>query len=74
VWFRGLFEAAGADHVLHVLDPPDEVCRAQLRRRNETKPEGAYWGNVSEEIFEKVAPYFSPPSPEEGFNLVRHGP
>jgi predicted kinase len=71
-WARGLFEAAGAAHVLHLIDRPDDICRAQLARRNETKPEGIYWGHVSEATFERVAPYFQPPSVDEGFNIVRH--
>jgi predicted kinase len=73
-WVRTLFEAAGASHALHFIDAPDDVCRAQLRHRNETKPAGVYWGPVSEALFEQITPLFVPPSQDEGFNVVRHEP
>ncbi len=31
-WMRTIFEAAGADHRLHYLDVPDEVCKAPPSR------------------------------------------
>jgi predicted kinase len=43
-WVRTLFEAAGADHVLHLIEASDEECLANIHRRNEEQPEGAYWG------------------------------
>jgi predicted kinase len=33
-WMRSLFEAAHADHELHVIDAPDDLCKTRLRSRN----------------------------------------
>jgi len=71
-WMRSLFEAAQAAHELHVIEAPDEVCKARLRLRNETKPEGVYFGFVPEEIFDPVTKLLVPPTDAEGFNVIRH--
>jgi predicted kinase len=71
-WLRSLFEAAGARHELHLIEATDELCKARLRTRNETMPEGVYFGHVPEEIFDTVNRLIVPPTEAEGFNLVRH--
>ena len=71
-WVRSLFEAGNAAHELHVIEAPDDVCRARLRVRNETKPEGLYFGFVPEETFEPVTRLLMPPAEAEGFNVIRH--
>ena len=71
-WMRSLFEAASAGHELHVIEATDELCKARLRARNETMPEGLYFGHVPEEIFDPVTSLLVPPSEAEGFNLVSH--
>jgi predicted kinase len=71
-WIRSLFESAGADHVLHYIVASNELCKARLRLRNDTKPDGLYYGYVSEELFDKVTQYFMPPSDEENFNVTRY--
>ena len=71
-WLRSLFEAADAAHELHVIEAPLDVCKARLRRRNETKPEGIYFGFVPEETFEPVMRLLAPPTEAEGFNVIRH--
>lgn len=68
-WVRSIFEAAGADHMLHVLDVPEEECRRRIRERNAAKPAGLYFGDVSEEIVTQVLPYIVPPSESEGFRV-----
>jgi predicted kinase len=73
-WTRGLFEAAGADHLLHVIDATDEECLARVHRRNTEQPEGVYWGHVTDEIFRAVLPYIAPPAPDEGFRIAVHRP
>lgn len=70
-WVRSLFEAARADHVLHVIEAEDSECLANIHRRNEEKPTGVYWGPVSDELFFAIAPYFVPPTEAEGFNIAR---
>ena len=68
-WMRSLFEGAGADHRLHYLDVPDEVCKARLRARNAA---GEHEYQASDDEFDLITSYFVPPTPAEGFNLVRH--
>lgn len=68
-WIRSLFESAGADHVLHVIEADDSECLANIHRRNEEKPVGVYWGPVSDELFFAITPYFVPPTEAEGFNI-----
>ncbi len=69
-WVRSIFESADADHVLHTIVASDELCKARLRLRNETKPEGLYYGMVTEERFDHVTRYFVPPSDQEKFDVV----
>ncbi|MEP3332273.1 ATP-binding protein [Sedimentitalea sp.] len=68
-WMRALLNETDADHQLHVLMPPDEVCVARLQKRNE---EGLHPFTVTEEQFRQISAHFAPPAPEEGFNLVFH--
>jgi predicted kinase len=71
-WVRAVFEAANADHVLHVIEATDSQCLANIRRRNHEKPPGVYWGPVADETFHEVTAYFTPPQPEEGFHIRAH--
>ena len=71
-WVRGIFEAAGADHLLHVIEASDAECLANIHRRNDEKPPGIYWGYVSDETFHAVTAHFAPPRPEEGFRTRTH--
>jgi len=71
-WVRTVFEAADADHVLHVIEATDARCLANIHRRNREKPPGVYWGHVTGETFHRVTAYFAPPQPEEGFRILAH--
>jgi predicted kinase len=71
-WVRSIFEAAQADHVLHVIEASDAECLANIHRRNDEKPPGIYWGQVSDETFHAVTAYFAPSQPEEGFLVLAH--
>ena len=68
-WMRDIVEQTGADHQLHVLMPPDEVCLSRLRARNRS---GKHPFVVTEEQFHRFMQYVSPPSPDEGFTIVMH--
>jgi predicted kinase len=68
-WMRGIIDRSGARHVLHVLDVPDEVCRARLRARN-AAGQHAYAATDAE--FDLITAYFTPPTEDEGFNVVVH--
>ncbi len=71
-WVRMMFEKASARHELHYILADEQVCKQRIAERNLTKPEGIYWGDVSEELFDAVNKYFQPPTSEEGFVLVEH--
>ena len=71
-WVRAVFEAANADHVLHLIEANDAECLANIHRRNDEKPAGIYWGHVTDETFHQVTVYFAPPKAEEGFRILAH--
>ena len=66
-WMKDLADAAGAAHVLHLVDVPDELCRERLRRRN---AEGAHDFAASDAQFDEISSYFQPPAAEEGLNVA----
>lgn len=68
-WMRDLLDQTDADHQLHVLMPPDEVCLARLQHRNAS---GLHPFTVTEEQFRQISAHFVSPTPEEGFNLLFH--
>lgn len=63
---KSLIDMTGVAHTLHLLDTPDEICRARLRVRNSA---GQHEYQVSEEQFEQFSRYFVPPSQGEAFNV-----
>ena len=67
-WMRAMFEEAGAYHQLHLLDVPDEICRARMHARKAAGGDG-----VSDAEFDHVTSFFVPPAASEGFNIIRHG-
>lgn len=69
-WFRAMFEAAGAAHVLHVIETPDALCLARIARRNHERPEGS--SEVSEADYWHVTSFFEPPEAAEGFEIQRY--
>jgi predicted kinase len=72
-WVRSIFDAAKADHLLHVIEATETACLHNIQHRNLEKPAGVYWGDVSEEMFHTVTPYYLPPQPDEGFRVAIHG-
>lgn len=69
-WFRSVFEQAGAAHVLHFLNTPDEVCLSRIAKRNAERPEGSH--RLTEEDFLHVSSYFQAPEESESFNVKLH--
>lgn len=66
-WMRGIFEAAGAQHRLHLLDLPDAACKQRLHRRNAG---GAHDFTVSDAEFDLITSYFVRPTAAEGFDTI----
>ncbi len=71
-WLRSVFEAAGAAHVMHVLQTPDALCLQRIAQRNDEMPEGA--SRLSESDFWHVSSFFEPPEAWEGFQVEWHLP
>ncbi len=71
-WVRSIFETAGASHELHYIVAEESLCRRRIQERNRARPEGIYWGDVSDELFEAVNRYFDPPAAQEMFTVVEH--
>jgi predicted kinase len=69
-WFRELFERAIADHELHYVDAPDELCKRQLRQRSHGLAEGSAFTSDAE--FDAITKYFQAPSDDENFNVIHH--
>lgn len=68
-WMRGILDQTQADHQLHVLDVPDDVCLARLHARNAA---GDHPFAATEEQFRQITKHFVAPTPKEGFNIVVH--
>jgi len=68
-WMRKLLEQSQAQHQLHVLNVPDEVCIARLHERNAG---GDHPFGATEKQFHQINRHFSPPTPEEGFTIVHY--
>lgn len=69
-WFKDIIDKSGADHELHFLDTPDDICKAQLRARSAHLPPGTKW--TTDEDFELISSHFRAPADDEGFNVIRH--
>ncbi len=70
-WFRSIFEAASAGHVLHWLQTPDALCLQRIARRNVERPEGS--SELTEADFHHVSSFFEAPQADEGFHVLTHG-
>jgi hypothetical protein len=68
---RSLITEANVAHELHVLDVSDAICKARLRKRNES---GDHQYQVDEPTYDQFMSYFVPPTPDEGFNVIVHSP
>jgi predicted kinase len=68
-WMRSIIDSAGVAHELHVLDVPDELCKARLRQRNAS---GEHPYEVDDATFDLFTRHFVLPSADEGFHLVVH--
>jgi predicted kinase len=69
-WVKAIADATSADHLLHVLDVPADECKRRLHERNAAKPEGLYFGDVSDELFEAVVQRIVPPRAEEAIRMA----
>ena len=68
-WMKSMLGRTQAEHRLHFLDVPDDVCLARLQSRNAA---GEHHFSVSDADFHHITSYFVPPQEEEGFNIIRY--
>jgi len=68
-WLRSIFEEVGAPHELIYLDVSNELCLENLAKRRTEQP--ARVATDTEEMFRAMSRYFSEPSEDEGFNIIR---
>lgn len=68
-WMRELVDQSGANHQMHVLVADDALCLSRLKERNAG---GAHAFAATEAQFHHFTKFFSPPSADEGFNIVEH--
>jgi predicted kinase len=68
-WMRSLFLEARADHCLHFLDVPDDICRARLHARNAS---GTHEYAADDAVFDQVLAHFAAPDPTERFNVIHY--
>ncbi len=67
VWFKELCKSADVEHTLHFVNKSDEVCKAQLQKRNKTLPKDTPL--TSEETFDAITKHFEVPLNEESFEI-----
>ena len=68
-WMRSITINSGADHTLHVLEAPDDLCLKRLKARNAA---GEHAFAATEEQFHHITKHYTPPSAEEGFKVLVH--
>jgi predicted kinase len=68
-WMKDIIDRSGADHQLHYLDVPDELCKQRLRTRN---AEGSHPFAPTDAEFDEISRHFVAPVIEEGFRVVRY--
>ncbi|PKE32761.1 cell division protein ZipA [Rahnella sp. AA] len=69
-WMMSIIKDSGANHCLHYLNVPAEVCKSRLHARNQT---GLHDFVVTDEQFELISRHFAVPEAEEGFNIIQYG-
>lgn len=70
-WARSLVTVQGGA-ILHYIHAPDDLCKRQLQKRNEERPEGSQITTEAE--FDFITKYFVVPAPTEGFIIQEYKP
>ena len=68
-WMRSILDQTNADHALHVLNPPDQVCLERLHKRNAAQDHPFAATRRQFELFSK---HFVLPGEDEAFNVIEH--
>lgn len=68
-WMRDILARVAAEGRLHLMTADDDLCLTRLRERN---ARGDHPFAPSEEQFHQISAHFAPPTPDEGFTVVKH--
>lgn len=68
-WMKSVIHSAEAEHQLHFLDVPDELCKSRLHARNDA---GQHDFAANDAQFALISSYFVAPHSDEGFNVIHH--
>ncbi|ARJ42935.1 cell division protein ZipA [Pantoea alhagi] len=68
-WMMSIIIESGAEHYLHYLNVPDEVCKSRLRARNAA---GSHNFSATDEQFERITHFFVEPAAKEGFRIIEY--
>ncbi len=68
-WLRQIVAQTDVVHRMHLLDVPDDLCRARLRARN---AQGDHPFAATDAQFDEIVRHFVPPTADEGFHVVVH--
>jgi predicted kinase len=66
-WVRSLCDGDNVRVLLHYVKASDDLCKRQLRRRNDERPDGSQ--RTTDEEFDAITKFFVPPEPAEGFDV-----
>ncbi len=66
-WFTNILKTAKVEHTMYYVKRSDEVCKQQLKKRNENLPKDAPL--IDEGTFDIITKYFQEPTEDEGFNI-----
>ena len=68
-WLRGILDASGAPHLMHVMTADAETCWARVQARQEA---GKHPFTVSRAQFDRIAAVVTRPAEAEGFVVAEH--
>jgi len=68
-WMKQVIDAAEAEHKLHYLDTPDEICLERLHARNLS---GNHPFSATQEQFQIISKHFVAPTADEGFDIIKY--
>lgn len=71
-WVRAIADTAHADLRLYYLEVDDDTALERVRQRNQERPEGLFFGEVTDQQIAEANRYFVPPQNAEGFIVVRY--
>ena len=69
-WVKSLCQYAKIPLVLHYIRASDELCKKQLRKRNDERVFPSRY--TTEDEFDQITKYFCAPRPDEGYTVKEY--